>query len=148
MTTVREQVTATKGTWCARLTTRYVADVVNHVAAVHVASTFCAEEAVGESLRRFHAWRREGVGRWAGVEYCEFAAFYAFELACGPLGGAATPGERVRIALDFVAHVILEGNLASRVWRVEYDLREALAALLAPEGTPALMLETFRVSRW
>jgi hypothetical protein len=148
MTTVREQVSAVESAWCARLTTRYVADVVNHVAAVHVAETFCTEGAAGESLRRFLAWRSEGEGRWAGVEYCEFAAFFAFELARGPLGEAAAPCTRFRVALDFVTHVILEGNLASRVWRVEYDLREALAVLLTSEGTPDLMLETFRVSRW
>lgn len=148
MTTTRQHIVAEEKRWSSRLTPRYVADIINHVAALHSDMPLVAPEAAEESLGHYMAWRSGRFTTRPELDYGEFAAFFAHELTRGNLGATCDFQTRVRIALDFITHVLLENNLMSRDWRIECRQRAALRALLLPEGSPELILTSLRLCRW
>jgi hypothetical protein len=134
--------------WSARLTDQYVMDIINHVAAVHVDFPLVYRKQAAESLERFLAWEQSQLTDQIEFGYCNFAAFVAFELARGGLSQNQSFHQRVCIAVDFIAHVLLENNLMNNVWRVEYEPSNVVAILVAPKGSPEQILRAFRTSRW
>jgi len=148
MTTTRRHVVVEEKRWSSRLTPRYVADIINHVAALHLDKPLVVPKAAEESLGRYVAWRDGRFTPRPELDYGEFAAFFARELTRGDLGATCDFQTRVRIALDFITHVLLENNLMSRDWRIECKQRAALRALLHSEESPDLILKSLRLCRW
>lgn len=148
MTTTWRDIVMDEGCWSTRLTPRYVADVINHVASLHTSAPLVGPQATEASLCRYAAWRSGRFTARPELDYGEFAAFFACELAHGALGAECDLPTRVRIALDFMMHVLLENNLMSRDWRIDCRQQAALRALMLPEGSPELILTSLRVCRW
>lgn len=129
------------------LSTRYVADVIDHVARVHVSDAVAQVDAVEESIRRYELWR-EGSNGSRLKEACEFASFFAIELLEGTLSPTPSKQLRTLIALDFIIHVILENNLRSNIWRIEYDVPATFRLLNTADVTPDQLLTSFNLGKW
>lgn len=131
----------------SRLMTRYVADVIDHVARVHVLDAMVQVDAVEESIRHYELWR-EGSNGSRLKEACEFASFFAIELLQGTL--ILTPSRQLRtlIALDFIIHVILENNLRSNIWRIEYDVPATFRLLSTADVMPDQLVTSFSLGKW
>jgi len=130
------------------LTPRYVSDVINHVASLHVGNALVRADRAQQSIQRYRSWRDSRTEAWHQAECCEFVSFFAVELVQGALSVAPCRQVRVRIALDFIIHVILENNLRSNIWRVEYDVRTAFMLLVSADATPDQLLTSFSVGKW
>lgn len=127
------------------LTPQYVSDVINHVARATVEFSVVDEREAEAAIAKYDGWAWRPPPGWPGIGYCEFASFFALELTRGTLCSGLGQGLRVRIALDFIVHIVLENGLMDQVWTVEDDLRAALSVLLSPSGTPEQLLTTFRI---
>jgi hypothetical protein len=132
----------------ASLTTRYVVDVINHVAEVHVSYALTRVEEVEKSIRRYDAWREGRVDGSRLKEACEFASFFAIELLQGSLSPRLSKQLRTMIALDFIIHVILENNLRSNIWRIEHDVPATFRLLNTADLTPDQLLTNFSLGKW
>jgi hypothetical protein len=129
----------------AARTPQHVADMINHVARASIGCSVVDVPTVQVALTRYERWACSPPSGWPNIEYCEFAAFFALELTQGKLCAGLGDGLRLRLALDFIVHIVLEHGLRERVWRVEDDLQAALCILLTSSSLPEQLLSTFRV---
>lgn len=128
------------------VTPRYLIDVVNHVAQTNHLGTLIDTDAANAGVKRYEVWCHQKRSDAAPqLDYCEFAAFFAFELVNGSLIASQIRINRVCLALDLMSHIILEHGLMDNFWKVEYDLRTALNMLLAQCGTPEQLLKIFSI---
>jgi hypothetical protein len=131
-----------------RATPQYLVDVINHVARTDQRNTLVEEDAARDAVEKYGVWRKRlQDDDQAYPDYCEFAAFFAFEIANGSLLYGRFCGERIRLALDLMSHIILEYGLLDRIWKVEYNLRSASRVLVSFGGMPEQLLETFSIQR-
>lgn len=130
------------------LTKRYVADVINHVASVHVDYALVQIEDVENSVVRYELWREGRAGGSRLAEACEFASFFAVELMQETFGPMLSKQSRTLIAFDFIVHVVLETNLRSNVWRIEHDLPATFRLLGAADVTPDQLMTSFSLGKW
>ncbi len=129
------------------LNTQYVVDVLGHVAEPHGVSQSISSQEAQEALERFSLWAEKVERSWPEIDYCEFAAFFATEVAQGRLYPEISPLKRIKIGLELLTHLTLEGNLVNRKWEVVLDgLLDTIADILNfPHSLPE---DTLRLQRY
>ena len=103
------------------LNKQYVVDVLGHAAEPHGVSQSISSQEAQDALERFSLWAERVERSWPEIDYCEFAAFFATEVAQGRLYSEISPLERIKIGLELLTHLTLEGNLVNRKWEIVLD---------------------------